>query len=135
MILRRGFLICILAMLWYSKCYLQEHSLIFVHLGQNIPSYTFTSLKQARFMNETCDIYLLTSRTSIQNLDSKIKEELLLYSISLIDIDALPVSQEHLLFRSQNSLSDALQGFWKYTTERFFVIFDFLKVTKMQSVE
>lgn len=107
-----------------------EHSLVFVHIGDTIPTCALTTLKQARFMNESCDIYLLTNTKSIKSINEDLAQD----QISVIDVDKIPISQEHLDFIAENGLSTTLNGFWKYTTERFFVIYDFLSHTQLQNV-
>lgn len=131
---RRVFLSYILLILLHGVIYSNEPSLIFVHIGDSIPAWTFTSLQQARYMNESCSIYLLANKESLQSIDTEVREELSHDRISLIDMEAIPITQEHFDFRNQNRLEDSLNGFWKYTTDRFFVIFDFLKHTQIKKV-
>ena len=108
-------------------------SIIFVHLGGPPPSCIFTTMQQARFFNEDCDIYLLADSKSICHFQetSFFKEE----RIQLINSDQVPITEEHLTFREVNPIDFSLSnGFWVYTTERFFTLFDFIQDRELKDV-
>jgi hypothetical protein len=100
-----------------------SHVLIFVHLGKEVPSYLGITIEQARMFNPGADIYLLTDQTC------------LLEGVRVVSIDSIPVTEEHKAFCRMNKIDPSISdGFWFYATERFFVLYDFLKSRGLEEV-
>ena len=111
-----------------------EENIIFVHLGDAIPSCLCSTLKQARFFNSASDIYLLTDEKSYsyfqQNHAKLIEEEL----IQLVNMASIPPTKEHLDFQKLGGIFDREgDGFWLYTSERFFSLYDFIKEKNLEN--
>ena len=85
-------------------------ALIFVHLGGPCPPCTFTSIKQARYLNPNTEIYLIASQP----------EELLSQTI-FVKADDIPETPEHKLFKELVQVNPQLpDAFLFYTLERIF---------------
>lgn len=82
-----------------------SNAIIFVHLGPDVPDCLSTTMAQARYWNPTWDIYLLT--------------------------DFCGKTPEHLQFLENCQLEE---GFWTYATERFFLLYDFMKERGLEMV-
>ena len=52
---------CMLICFWSAQKVL-SHSIVFVHVGGQLPSYLSVAVEQARLFNETCDIYLIADQ-------------------------------------------------------------------------
>lgn len=95
------------------------HTLVFVHLGKNIPECLFASLKQAHYFNQDSEIYLLTDQKKAFYFDEK---------ITVIDTALIPITEEHRTFQKINKMDPSISdGLWAYASERFFVLYDFIK--------
>ncbi len=112
-----------------------DYSLIFVHLGKDLPDCSYTTLKQARFMNEHADIYFLIEHDSYAKLSENKRSFFKENKISLIDLSLVEKTAKHQVFL-QISPYDKLYkgGFWNHTTERFFYLHDFLEKTQLTNV-
>ena len=111
-----------------------SHNVIFVHLGNNIPSCIFTAMKQARYLNQDCDIYLLTDKSAYNSFSFN-QDFFSQENISLVAMDKLPIADEHITFREVNKIDATLSdGFWVYTLERFFYLFDFIKNKNLENI-
>jgi hypothetical protein len=83
-------------------------------------------MKQARFLNPDSDIYLLTD----QNFECELKG-----AITTVNIQSIPLTEEHRMFRRVNKIDPSIsEGFWVYATERFFVLYDFMKQRSLEDV-
>lgn len=109
-------------------CKLFPYSIVFIHLGDEIPPYLPTALKQARLFNPTCDIYLIKNKNTL----SAILEEL---RIIPIDCESLPTSPYHDTFRKTTKLDrGSLNGFWFYTSERFYYLHELINTYQLTDV-
>jgi hypothetical protein len=94
-----------------------EHSLAFVHLGPVIPAYTRDTLRQARLFN-TCPIYLVAGRDALAGFALEPD-----WRIEPVPSESLARSEAHREFERRSTLDRSFRdGFWTYTTERFFVL-------------
>jgi hypothetical protein len=87
---------------------------VLVHIGDKFPSYLNTCIQQIRLWNPTSKIYCIASDCHRNKLN--------LTDCSFVPMSSLPVSTKRVAFNQRS----ALEGFWKYTTERFFVLEDFM---------
>jgi hypothetical protein len=89
-------------------------------------------MKQARYLNGDCDIYLLTDSPLF---NASHREFLAQEQISLVDVNLMPCTPEHAAFRKDNKIDPALSdGLWMYAVERFFYLFDFIKDRSLENV-
>ena len=96
---------------------LPEHSLVFVHLGPAIPAYTRDTLRQARLFN-ACPIYLVAGRDALAGFPLEPA-----WNVEPVACESLPRTEAHGEFERRSTLDRSFRdGFWTYTTERFFVL-------------
>ncbi len=99
----------------------ERYCLIFFYIGNNtLPSYLDVSIANARLFNTICPIILLTNSESIRKSPS-ILNSIQKHNVTVINCDELEKSKPHVLFDDICKKRN-LQGYWKYTTERFFYI-------------
>ena len=91
---------------------------IFIHLGTEFfPDYVNTALEQCRKWNPTSQIYFVSSSVH--------KEKCTVPGITCVFTEDIPHSDNHKLFLDINNLDTSFRnGFWKFTTERLFVLED-----------
>ena len=110
------------------------YSIVFVHLGESVPNCIFTTMKQARYLNQECDIYLLADKKAhgvFQNRGDFFAGE----RISLIETSFVPAMREHELFQELNRIDPSISnGLWLYAIERFFTLFDFINERDLKEV-
>ena len=95
--------------------------LIFVHIGDAVPDYARIAVEQARRWNPSVPIYFLSNA---------IPDQKYMVGETWVDISSIPVSPIHAKFNESTILDkDFRQGFWRYTTERLFVLYDWLVST------
>jgi hypothetical protein len=122
----------VLAMVFSSThIYAQEAcSIAFVHLGPDLPSYINSAVFQARLFNPAEDIYLLANQKALN------KKEVQLFlnhmrnnlEVKIIPIGTLHKSEEHKIFEEKSTHNKKFRnGFWRFTTERFLVLDDFMQ--------
>ncbi len=114
-------------------CFAQN--LIFVHLGEEIPSCLFTTMRQARFFNEKSDLYLLVDKKAHPIFEEKHREFLEREQVFLIDLGSIPLSEEHRTFWEVNPIDPSIsKGFWVFASERFFALFDFIQEKRLKQI-
>lgn len=97
-----------------------SYSLVFVYLGEHLPDYLNYSISQARLFNKDCNIFVLINKAALNNnerLLAKLKEN----RIILVPCEDLIKSTHHQQFDHIYSQHN-IDGYWKFTTERFFYI-------------
>ena len=87
---------------------------ILVHIGGNFPHYMNTCVKQIRLWNPTAKIYCLASECHRNKLN--------LNDCSFVPLDHILVSPKRVFFNQRS----ALEGFWRVTIERFYILEDFM---------
>ncbi len=121
--------------LFFLPLALFAESIVFVHLGKNIPSCLFTTVKQAKYLNPDVEIYVLTDKEGYAAFNILHKEKLEERQFSLVNLATIPPTQEHKNFRQINQIDPRLlRGFWIYALERFFYLFDFIKFKRLENV-
>ena len=94
---------------------------IFIHLGEDpsyFPDYVNIAIKQCRKWNPDNPIYFLSSRKFLLTPENK--------SVNHIYIDEIVLSEKHTYFLNTSILDiNHRGGFWKFTTERLFVLESF----------
>ncbi len=105
-------------------------SIVFVHIGQLLPSYLSVSLDQARLFNPESRIILIASAKAI--ISSPQKRNL---NIEAIPCEALGLSPKHQEFLKLSNLDRKFrEGFWLHTTERFFYLETLMVKHKLTNV-
>ena len=89
---------------------------IFIHLGTEFfPEYVNTALEQCRRWNPTNPIYFVSLRIHSGKADTN--------KCTNICIEDLEITEQHSIFLNISKLDMTFRnGFWKYTTERIFVL-------------
>jgi hypothetical protein len=92
-----------------------RHGIVFAHLGGELPAWAFASMAQASFFN-SCPIFMVAEAAAL-------KSAKLPAGVQGIAIEDVGVSDIHRAFRQVSTLDRSYRnGFWTYTTERFFVL-------------
>ena len=99
-------------------------SIVFIHLGDGIPSHLPIAIKQARLFTKDCAIYLIANRQSLEN----VPEELVENKAICVAAESLPKEANHASFQRMSRLDrNSMGGFWMFATERFFYLFELMK--------
>jgi hypothetical protein len=99
------------------------YSIIFVHIGKELPVFAYESLYQARLFNKDCSIFLLANRQALEKSNLKQLQNLMITPIAL---ESLQISDDHKKFLKKSTLSTSFrEGFWLYASERFMYLADF----------
>jgi len=94
-----------------------EHAIAFIHLGPTIPAHTRIALAQARAFNQ-CPVYLVAEQSALRAFSAT--NDL---AVQQVTCESLALSEAHQQFRSVSRLDKSFRdGFWTYTTERFFYL-------------
>lgn len=92
-------------------------SLLYVHIGPQLPSYLDVNIAQARLFNPKIPIYLIGNSSALSAYDNT------KHAVILVPIESLTLSNYH-----ENFIHGAkTQGFWRYALERFLYIDDFIQ--------
>ena len=107
------------------------HSLVFVHLGKELPPYIWDAIDQARLFNENTPIFLIANRPAL----AKIEPQSLDKQLILIAAESLATTTAHQQFKKISRHDQRYrQGFWRYTTERFFYIHELMLQENLHNV-
>jgi len=105
-----------------------SHSIVFVHLGKTVPSYLPIAIQQARLFNKECPIYLIHNEGAVLSIPPEM-------NITSIHCESLTKSSYHNTFSTASKLDKcSLNGFWFYTTERFYYLHEFIKEYDLKDV-
>ena len=90
--------------------------IVFVHLGPDVPDYLNVAVYQARLWNRDASIIVLLDHP-----------ETIEHASSVVNTRMLPKSEIHTKFENTFQNDAAFRnGFWKTTTQRFFVLYDYM---------
>ncbi len=93
-------------------------SIVFVHIGPQLPGHLKVALGQARFFNQKSRIILIVSAEAI--IRTPLSRNL---NIEIVPCEALGLSLRHQDFLEFSNLDKKFrEGFWLHTTERFFYL-------------
>ncbi len=112
-------------MLAISFC-CQGASIVFIHLGSQIPSYLCDATHQARLFNdESVRIIVVAEQCAIDGCnDSQFAED----HVEFVACEKLGRSKAHKLFAQKSSLDrNSREGFWFKATERFFYLEELMR--------
>jgi hypothetical protein len=89
------------------------------------------ALDQARLFNSDCPIYLIANEQALSNFSKNAQAS---HPI-LVSCESLEKSEEHRLFIKNSKLDKiSRDGFWFYTTERFFYLYDFAIKSNLEHI-
>jgi len=93
--------------------------IVFVHIGNAPPEYTRTAVCQARRWNPTSPIYVLSSVAAAGGYGA---------DEQWVTISDIPKTESHERFSGNTTLDMTWRnGFWRSTTERLFVLEDWMR--------
>ena len=102
--------------------------MILVYIGPELPSYIGVALKQARLFSSG-DIYMVVQASSRGQLNAE-----MLDGIQVVALEELGLSPAHARFQEVSRLDRSFRnGFWTYTTERFFVVESLMRARGLES--
>ena len=112
----------------FSCAFAQENlSIVYVHIGDFLPSHIFESIRQVRLYNPMEDLYLCANREALDEAQQKLD----LYSVKKVPIEALQRSKEHLQFLKTTSFTNP---FWIRTSERLLIVDDLITHENLTNV-
>ena len=100
-------------------------NIIIVSLG-TIPNYLQDCIQQIKLTQKNPSIHLIKNRSSdYKNSDC-----------TIIDVENIPVSQNHLNFIKESKLinKNFRDFFWRYSTERIYVLDDYIQMKNLSNV-
>lgn len=117
--LSRCLIICAVCMSGIISCY----SIVFVHIGKNLPVWAYTAMGQARLFNKECPLYLLANQSALDTCSiSRLRDA----KVTTVPLESLSLSDDHKHFLKMSCLpKDFRDGFWFYASERFMYLADF----------
>ena len=96
--------------------------ILFVHLGPEIPSYMKDTVRQARKWNPNAEIVCIAEQA--HQFDA---------SEVWFRLSDIPDTEQYARFKETTILDDYFRnGFWRYTTERLFVIDSWMKWRQLE---
>ncbi len=110
---------------------LYAHSIIFIHLGDTLPNHLPAAIAQARLFNKECPIYLIANGSALRKGSSPLQP----YNVTFISSESLPRSPAHNRFLRSSKLDKrSANGYWLYTTERFFYLDECITAKQLSDV-
>jgi len=100
-------------------------NIVIVALGK-IPKYIDDCIKQIYLTQKNYTIHLLKNRSSNYKNDNCL----------IIDVENIPISEKHLYFIKNSKLINKKfrNYFWRYSTERLYVIDDYLQMKNLKDI-
>lgn len=94
----------------------EEYSIVFIHIGEALPSHLKYAITQARLFNPESSLFLIANQSALsQDLDQ--------WNINTVSIENLKRTQSHKKY----AIKAKNNGFWRYALERFLVLDDFIQ--------
>ncbi len=121
----------ILQTLFSLPAYSQDYSIVFIHIGGEIPPYTETALSQARLFNKNCNIILLANQVALNKFFPKSPN----LDLTCISCESLDSTSYHQKFLEKTTLDKVTrEGFWLYASERFLYLNDLINQHALENV-
>lgn len=109
----------------------QNYSIVFIHIGKEIPAYAETALFQARVFNKSCAMIFLANREALDKFSPHYQQ----LNVTYIACESLNKTADHENFLKKTSLDhDSREGFWLYTSERFLYLADLINQYELHNV-
>lgn len=103
--------------------------IIMIYLGPELPAYINVALRQTRLFSSD-NIYMVINASTRNQLDSSSLE-----GIRVVTMEELGYSPSHSRFKETSLLDTSFRnGFWTYTTERFYVLETVMRTFGINSV-
>ena len=119
-------LVYIFALFFATELY-GEYSIVFIHVGDEIPSHTKIALRQARLFNPRARIIMLGSQQALK----RIEEQSRINEIELCAYEGLKKTAIHRKY--EQDCAETSQ-FWRYTSERFLYLWDLMNVYSLSNI-
>ncbi len=104
-----------------------NYSIVFIHIGDEVPSYTDVAIQQARLFNPKAHIILLASDQGLNRFACMQQEQ----NIELCSYDRLPKTVLHQQYQERCVERSA---FWRFTSERFLYLWDLMAHQNLEAV-
>lgn len=118
-------------LLFCAPVFAEHYSIVFIHIGKEIPSYAEIALSQAKKFNPNASVILLANEEAAESFSQKFPE----LEVEYIACESLIKTQSHQNFLERTTLDrESGEGFWLYTSERFLYLDDLMTQYKMQDV-
>lgn len=119
--------IALIALMIYLLPLFSDYSIVFVHIGDQVPAYTDIAISQARLFNPHAKITLLSSRQGLKRFLA-LKEQM---NLQLRSYDDLPKSALHREYQRRCSETSL---FARYTSERFLYLWDLIESDSLKNI-
>lgn len=117
----------LIALLMCISTLFADYSIVFIHIGNEVPTYADVAISQARLFNPHAKIILLSSENALQRFHSLAERE----NLQLCSYDTLPKTPIHQEY--QDSCTET-SPFWRYTSERFLYLWDLMDAYSLENV-
>ena len=105
--------------------------IVLIHIGKRVPSYSEDAIVQAKYFNPESTIYFLLNQEAYENAPYSLENA----GASVVLLESLPITPHHKKFLTNSTLDfNYRQGFWTYTSERFFYLDTFMEHYQLSSV-
>jgi hypothetical protein len=106
-------------------------NIVYIHIGKNVPNYTFDSIFQALLINNRASIVLLVNNECAQETIQEIKNLDIDYSrVQVISLESIPANIPEF----PDYVKNFRNSFWTNTINRFFYIEGYMKQYKKECI-
>lgn len=102
-----------------------SYSIVFVHIGSQLPSYLPVAISQARLFNPNCPIYVLGNQKALHIFSPPVP------NVHLVALESLKKSSEHKTFLKRVKTAP---GLFRFAMERFFFLDSFVRANHLKHV-
>ena len=118
---------CILLFIFSQVFGKSDSSIVFVHIGKELPDYAKIAYRQAKYFNPNTPVIFLINQEAIDLLDQD--------EFECVSCESLKLSDEHRKFNKKSSLNKVWRkGFWRYTSERFLYLAEYIEQYDLKNV-
>ena len=113
---------------------LHSYSIVFVHIGAELPTYLYTAIDQARLFNPEGTIYLIANKEALRKASSTL-DQMGKDFLQQVSCETLIRSKSHHLFRKQSTLDKkSYEGLWTFASERFFYLEELIQQYDLKDI-
>lgn len=117
-----------LIVVFCSSAFTRERlNIVYVHIGDLIPTYLWENIRQVRLHNPKETIYLCANSAALE----KVQGEIDFYSVRKVSVEHLQHSESHQLFLRTTSFKDP---FWIRTTERLLIVDELIASKNLKNI-
>lgn len=113
--------------IFYLSSLFGDYSIVFIHIGKEIPHYADIALSQARLFNPNGHLILLGSREGLKRFKELGEKD----HIELCSYEDLQKNLAHQIYERE-CVEPSL--FWRYTSERFLYLGDLMEKRELENV-